>query len=298
MEIFLEIYFRLRALVIYQKMKVIVIGGSGYVGSNIAKHIDAEKVSYYSRSRNSELDGKGIDWIQGDILNAESVMTAVKDYDMIVDAAGIDTEADQKFFDVNVNGVKNIVAALNQYDTDQRLVYLSSINVHYGTTEFFRTKRTGEDNAALVKNHLNVRPSVVFGNGDRFTEKLFSLTASKVSKLPSGGFISPVHVEDLVRVIERAKDLRGAVDVCSREKITFADAINLAFERTGKGPRKVVTGKFGYSSSVESLKAAGPFTADEVDKYLLNFYRENSYLDRFVNSPVSFRDYISNYKLD
>lgn len=278
-------------------MKVIVIGGSGYVGSNIAKHITADKVSYYSRSKNEELDKAGIEWIQGDILDAEKVMQSVKDCDMVVDAAGIDTETDQKFFDVNVNGVKNIVSALNKYDTDQRLVYLSSINVHYGTTEFFRTKRTGEDNAALVKNHLNVRPSVVFGNGDRFTEKLFRLTDERISKLPSGGSISPVHVEDLVRVIERAKDLRGAVDVCSRDKITFAESINLAFEVAGKSPKKIVTGKFGYNSAVEALKNANVFTSEEVDKFLLNFYRENTYLDRFVKEPISFREYVRNYKL-
>ncbi len=276
-------------------MKVIVIGGSGYIGRNIAQHISADKVSYYSRSSSEELDKAGVEWIKGDILDAEKVMESVKDYDMVVDTAGIDTESEQKFFDVNVNGVKNIVAAINKYDTDQRLVYLSSINVHYGTTEFFRTKRTGEDNAALVKNHLNVRPSVIFGNNDKFTQKLFKLTEQRISKLPSGGAISPVHVEDLVKVIERAKDLRGAVDVCSRDKITFADAINLAFEKAGKGARKVVAGKFGYKGAVEGLKSGNVFTPEEVDKYLLNFYRENTYLDRFVKEPISFREYVKNY---
>ena len=276
-------------------MKVIVIGGSGYIGRNISQHITADKVAYYSRSHSEELDKAGVEWIKGDILDAEKVMESVKDYDMVVDAAGIDSELEQKFFDVNVNGVKNIVAALNKYDTDQRLVYLSSINVHYGTTEFFRTKRTGEDNASLVKNHLNVRPSVIFGNNDKFTQKLFKLTEHRISKLPSGGAISPVHVEDLVKVIERAKDLRGAVDVCSRDKITFASAINLAFEKAGKGARKVVDGKFGYKGAVEALKGANAFTPEEVDKYLLNFYRENTYLDRFVKEPISFREYIKNY---
>lgn len=276
-------------------MKVIVIGGSGYIGSNVALHITAEKVAYYSRSKSEGLEKAGVEWIQGDVLDADKVMESVKDYDMVVDAAGIDNEADQKFFDVHVNGAKNIVAALKKFDTDQRLVYLSSINVHYGTTEFFRTKRTGEDNAALIKNHLNVRPSVVFGNGDKFTEKLFKLTESGLGKLPGGGAISPVHVEDLVRVIERAKDIRGSVDVCSRDRISFAEAINLAMERTGKSPKRIVAGKFGYKSVVESLKNANAFTADEVDKYLLNFYRDNTYLDRFVKEPISYREYLKTY---
>ena len=276
-------------------MKVIVIGGSGYIGSNVARKISADKVAYYSRSNNDELDKAGVEWIKGDILDKDKVMSAIKDYDMIVDAAGIDSETDQKYFDVNVNGIKNIVEAVKKYDTDQRLVYLSSINVHYGSTEFFRTKRTGEDNAALVKNHLNVRPSIVFGNGDKFTRKVFKLASGNISKLPSGGAICPVHVEDLVKVIEGAKDLRGAVDICSRDKISFAETINLALEKMGKKPKKIVAGKFGYKGALQSVKNAGVFDSEEIDKLLLNFYRENTYLDRFVKEPQSFREYIKNY---
>ena len=276
-------------------MKVIVIGGSGYIGSNVARKISADKVAYYSRSNNDELDKAGVEWIKGDILDKDKVMSVIKDYDMIVDAAGIDSETDQKYFDVNVNGIKNIVEAVKKYDTDQRLVYLSSINVHYGSTEFFRTKRTGEDNAALVKNHLNVRPSVVFGNEDKFTGKVFKLASGNFSKLPAGGAICPVHVEDLVKVIEGAKDLRGAVDICSRDKISFAETINLALEKMGKKPKKIVAGKFGYKGALQSVKNAGVFDSEEIDKLLLNFYRENTYLDRFVKEPQSFREYIKNY---
>lgn len=277
-------------------MKVIVIGGSGYIGRNIAQLIDAEKVTYYSRNKSSELDNKGVEWIQGDVLDAEKIMESVKDYDMVVDAAGIDDETEQKFFDVHVNGVKNIVAALEKYDTNQRLVYLSTINTHYGATDYFRSKGIGEDNAAILKNHLNVRPSLVFGNGDRFTEKLFRLTEKKLSRLPSGGSLSPVHVEDLVRVIEGAKDLNGSVDVCSRGVLSFADAINLAYEKKGIGARSVVDGKGARNSAIEALNSADVFTADEIERYLMNYSRENTYLDRYVKEPLSFREYVKNYK--
>ncbi len=279
-------------------MKVIVIGGSGYIGRNIAQLIEAEKVVYYSRSKSSELEKKGFEWIQGDILDAEKVKEAVKDYDMVIDAAGIEDESKQKFFDVHVTGVKNIVAALEKYDTDQRLVYLSTINTHYGGTDYFRSKGIGEDNAAILKNHLNVRPSVVFGNGDKFTERIYQLTEKKLSKLPSGGSLSPVHIEDLVKVIERAKDINGSVDVCSRDQLTFAEAINLVYEKRGVGARGVAEGKGSRNSAINSLKAAGVFKDYEVDRYLMNYHRENNYLDRFVKEPLSYRDYVKNYNKD
>ena len=273
-------------------MKVLVIGGSGYVGSNVVRLITADKVTYFSRSKHPELAKLGFEWIQGDITDEEKVKSSVKDYDMIVDAAGAEFPADVAF-SVNVNGIKNIANALNKNDTGQRLVYLSAINVHYGTTDFFRTKRTGEDNAALVKNHLNVRPSLIFGNGDPFTEKLIKLVKeNNFGKLPSGGSLSPVHIADVVKVIEEAKDIRGSVDICSRDKVSFADLINMGLELTGKNKKGVITGRFGYKGAVQKLKDASVFTPEEVDKYLIDYYRENTYLDRFIKTPIKFGDYL------
>ncbi|MCL4480161.1 MAG: NAD-dependent epimerase/dehydratase family protein [Candidatus Thermoplasmatota archaeon] len=278
-------------------MKLIVIGGSGYVGSNLALHMNAEKVAYYSRHKNPVLEKNGIEWIEGSILDSEKVASAIKDYDTVVDAAGIYKEDEQRFFDVHVSGVKNLVNAINKYDTGQRLIYLSAINVHYGQTEFLRTKRTGEDNVALVKNHLNVRPSLLFGNGDMFTEKLFRLASSSISKLPGGGSISPVHVEDLAKVILGAKDIRGAVDVSSRDRISFADAVNIARKKLGKPELKTVDGKLGYSGSVEKIMETGIFQKYEIERFLTDLYRENTYLDRFVKEPASFRQYIENFNI-
>lgn len=273
-------------------MKVLVIGGSGYVGRNIVKLISADEVKYFSRNENQELKDGGFQWIKGDITVPEQVSEAVKNFDTVIDAAGVESPGDQAFA-VNVNGIKNIAAALNKNDTNQRLVYLSSINVHYGTTDFLRTKRTGEDNAALVKNHLNVRPSVIFGNGDLFTSKIRKITSdNSLGKLPSGGSLSPVHIEDVVKVIEAAKDLRGAVDISSRDKISLAGIINLSLELQNKKTRKVIEGKFGWKKAVENLKSLSVFTPDEVEKYLLDYYRENTYLDRFVKEPKSYREYL------
>lgn len=276
-------------------MKLLVIGGSGYIGSNIALNMESEKAAYYSRNMNPQLQSRGVEWIQGSVMDSEKVASAVKDYDMIVYAAGITHEGEQKFFDVHVNGVKNVVSALNRYDTNQRLIYLSAINVHYGQTDFLRTKRTGEDNAAMVKNHLNVRPSVAFGNGDRFTEKIFRLAGDSPAKLPEGGPISPIHVLDLIKVIESARDLRGAVDVCSRDKITLAEAVNIARKKLGKPEVKTVEGKLGYQGSIEKLKEKGIFDDFEMDRYLSNLYRENTYIDRFIKEPISFRKYLEEY---
>ncbi|MCL5989387.1 MAG: NAD(P)H-binding protein, partial [Candidatus Thermoplasmatota archaeon] len=145
-------------------MKVVVIGGSGYIGRNIAKYIQADSVAYYSRSENAELKSAGIQWIEGSITEADKLNGALNGADMIVVSVKTEKEDGSDLFDTFVNGIKNVVGIVKKNDTDQRLVFISSINVHYGASEFFRIRGLVEDNVSLVKNHLNVRPSIVFGN--------------------------------------------------------------------------------------------------------------------------------------
>ncbi|MEM0157886.1 MAG: NAD-dependent epimerase/dehydratase family protein [Thermoplasmataceae archaeon] len=278
-------------------MKAIIIGGSGYVGSNLAQLIHAEKVTYFSRNRNATLDSKGVEFIEGNIMDAEKLMQVLKDYDTVVDCVGQDYDAEQKLFDLHVNGVKNIVNALKKFDTDQRLIFFSSINVHYGTTEFFRTKRTGEDNVALLKNHLIIRPSFIYGGNDHLTADLKKVALSKLRNLPKGGSLSPVHISDLAFVIEAAKDIRGAIDVSSREKISFPEAVNELASALGTKQKRIVSGRFGYKSALRKFKESGLIHPDNIDRYLLNSYRENTYLDRFVKEPRKFSDYLASLKV-
>ncbi|MCW6168359.1 MAG: NAD(P)H-binding protein [Thermoplasmatales archaeon] len=278
-------------------MKVVIIGGSGYIGRNIAKYIQADSVTSYSRSENAELKSAGIQWIEGSITEADKLNSALNGADMIIVSVRTEKEDGSNLFDTFVNGIKNVVGIIKKNDTDQRLVFISSINVHYGASEFFRIRGLVEDNVSLVKNHLNVRPSIVFGNGDVFTENLFRLASTGISRLPIGGPLAPIHVKDLVTVIQSAKDTKGAIDANSNDKITFADAANLAFEKLGKRKRSIAEGKFWLKRSIASIENTNIFEKEEVHRLLLNYYREDTYLYRFVKNPISFSDYIKNYEI-
>ncbi len=278
-------------------MKVVVIGGSGYIGRNIAKNIQTDSVSYYSRSENPELKSAGIQWIEGSITESDKLSVALNGADMVVVSVRTEKDDGRDLFDTFVNGIKNVVGIIKKNDTDQRLVFISSINVHYGASEFFRIRGLVEDNVSLVKNHLNVRPSIIFGNGDIFTENLFKLASRGVSRLPAGGPLCPVHVKDLVTVIQSAKDTKGAIDVCSNEKITFADSVNMALERLGKQSRSITESKFWLKRSIASIENTNIFDHEEVPRLLLNYYREDTHLYRYVKNPTSFTDYIKNYEI-
>jgi len=271
-------------------VKAIVLG-SGYMGKNIALNINADSVAYYSRNEVPELKARNFNWIQGDILDADKVAAAVKDFDTIFYAVGTWKGEREKLFDAHVNGMKNVVAAVKKYDTNQRVINLSFINVHYGKLELYRIKGIEEDNAATIKNHLNVRLSPVYGEGDTFTSKLVNLASQNLPNLPDGGNVAPVHILDAIKVIEASEGTMGAIDLCSTEKLRFADMINLIRNIMGKGEKSVSESGFFVKRAISALAEKGVFDEEDIERYLMNYYRETTWLTRFVKEPHKFSDY-------
>lgn len=272
-------------------MKVIVFGGSGYIGSNIVSLINADEAAYYSRHKSDKLEKAGHKWFEGNILDEEKVAEAIKGYDMVINASGIWEENDQKHYDVTVDGTKNLVNAVKKNDTDQRLVFLSAINVHYGSFEYFRTRRIAEDNVDLVKNHLNVRLSIVYGRGDPLTDMLIKLSKEKV-KLPYGKSLAPVHVDDFVKVLENSDKINGAVYLNSYERISFSDMVNMIREKRGEKPLVIKTRPGGIQKAVESIESTGIMSAERVKMLLLDYYRETTQLNRWVKEPMTYSKYL------
>ena len=275
-------------------MKIIVFGGSGFIGSNFIKLFGAEENAYYSRHRSSELDSFGAKWIEGDILDEARVMDAVNGYDIIVAAAGTSDEKDESHFDVQVKGMKNIVKAIKKVDKDQKLIYFSHINLEKGKTEYFRVKRVAEGNVQLVKNHLIVRPSFVFGSEDHITGRILDLARQSMGKFPPDGDLSPVYVNDLMTVIKNSLETRGAINVSARKKLSFLDAINTA--RSALGHHQVKpAGRLSRKSSIRKASEKGIFTPEEIGMFLLDYYRDNTMLlERYVREPLSYVSFLEN----
>ena len=274
-------------------MKALFIGGSGYLGKELMQRMGYDEVSYLSRNK---MDGKNFskfNWIEGDITKIDNVQDIVKDFDEILYLAGSDSQKDEELFDLNVKGIKNVASAVKKLDKNQRLVYFSSINVHYGQNEYFRTKRTGEDNASLVKNHLIVRMSFAFGgNDDKFVKMIKDLLGKGVRSFPDGGSICPVHVEDLAKTLKLASSITGAIEANSREMINFVDCMNIVAQKENMPS---VTAKSGFFSRNlgEKISEGGFLDPLMLHRLTLNYYRETSSVLRFIKEPIKFENYVS-----
>lgn len=278
-------------------MKLIVLGGSGFVGSNILKQMDAEEKAYFSRNNSEDLDKLGIKYIKGDVREYEDVKNAIGDYDVIVHAIDVLVENEETHEDLSLKGVKNVVQAMQELRGNKKLIYFSAINADKGSTDYFRYKRIAEDNANLLKNSLIIRPSTMFGPGDKFTRMLIEVAKGKVPMLPKSGNMAPVHINDVITVLKNSMERSGTIDICSRERVTFADMFNIIRAKLGMQPVKEISSVI-FKPFIGSLQKRGLLTKEQFYMLQLDYYKENTSLFRYVKEPITYQDYINSTDID
>lgn len=111
---------------------VLVTGGGGFLGKAIVKKLVAanKKVVSFSRGFYPDLENMGVEQIQGDLCDEQSVSQAVKGMDSVFHVAakpGIWGSYDS-FFQANVIGTQNVIVACQQHGIKQ-LIYTSSPSV-------------------------------------------------------------------------------------------------------------------------------------------------------------------------
>ncbi len=171
-------------------MKVLVTGGTGFLGKNVARRLAAAGHSLRLLARaGSKLEGLPTDAeiVRGDVADAESLRLAAAGCDAIVHMAAMVKmwTTDRSQFDrVNVDGLRNVLDAADA--ARARVVYTSSFMalgpagpapgdeslVHPGSprNDYERTKAAADvvarAAAAAGRDIVILYPGVVYGPGD------------------------------------------------------------------------------------------------------------------------------------
>ena len=113
-------------------MKIAITGATGHVGINLVKRLIYEghslKVLVYKEVE--ILDSLNIEQVSGSLLDIESLEKLCKDADVVYHLAAlisIGADTDQKVFDINVTGTKNIVNAARNAGV-KKFIHFSSIH--------------------------------------------------------------------------------------------------------------------------------------------------------------------------
>ena len=171
----------MRPAAIIRAMRVLVTGGTGYLGSAIVRAVAArghEPVVFARRASESRLPGRAID---GDVRDRAAVLAAARDCDAICHSAALVSvwRRDAREFDaVNVGGLEHVLAAARTLGTS-RIVYTSSFLARppagratpIRANDYQRTKVIADEVAARARDAgapiVRLYPGVIFGPGVR-----------------------------------------------------------------------------------------------------------------------------------
>jgi NADH dehydrogenase len=235
--------------------RVFVTGGTGFVGRSVIQALRAHgHVARCLVRRGSEGDLKGleaIERVEGDVLARGSLPDAMSGCDAIIHLVGIIRERPARgvtFQALHVEATENVIGAAVDAGV-RRLLHMSALGTHaQARSRYYQTKWQAEE--AVRRSDLDwtiIRPSIIYGPGDRFV----SLLARLVRRLPvvpvigSGeARLQPVSVhvvaEGFVRGLDQARSIGQTYDVGGPEALTFnqlLDAIALAVR--GRPARKL-----------------------------------------------------------
>jgi uncharacterized protein YbjT (DUF2867 family) len=194
--------------------RVVVLGGSGFVGSHLATALSAAswRIFVVTRSRARArhlLLLPTVEVIQGDPYDGAAMANLFRGADAVINLIGIVNERPPRltFERVHVELVRNVVAACRTANVT-RLLHMSALNAdRSGPSRYLRTK--GEAEEIVMASGLAwtiFRPSIIFGCEDSFLNmfaKLMRHLPVIALAAPNARF-QPVHVADVVRCFVQA----------------------------------------------------------------------------------------------
>jgi uncharacterized protein YbjT (DUF2867 family) len=197
---------------------VTVFGGSGFVGRNVVRALAKRDYRIRVAVRRPELAGHlqplgkvgQIHAVQANLRYPASIEAAMRDSHAAINLVGILAESGAQTFDaVQAAGAGAVARAAAAVGA--RMVHVSAIGADENSlSRYGRSKAAGEKAVlSAVPTATIMRPSVVFGPEDQFTNRFASLaTISPLLPLIGGGLtrLQPVYVGDVATAVADAVD--------------------------------------------------------------------------------------------
>lgn len=266
-----------------QDTLVTVFGGSGFLGRSVVRALAKRGYRIRVAVRRPELAGHlqpigrvgQIHAIQANLRYPASVAAAMRDSHVAINLVGILTEGGaQKFDAVQAKGAETVAQAAAA--ADARMVHVSAIGADENSPSLYGRSKAAGEKAVLsaVPSATILRPSVVFGPEDQFTNRFAALAkVSPMLPLIGGGLtkLQPVYVGDVATAVADAVDGKakaGATyELGGPEVLTMREVLEYILATTDR-ERMLISLPFGLAKFMALFLqfAPGPLklTRDQV----------------------------------
>ena len=232
-------------------MRILITGGTGFIGLAAARALRGEGHDVRLLSSRQSQDKEGFPVVRGDVRDPVSLSAAAEGVEAAVIAhqfPGFPIErpaVHDTFREVDAEGTRNVVQALQAHGRPRRVVYLSgaavreaSAGLHPGIDAKLDAERSVRESGIAW---TVLRASIVYGPGDHYFSRLAQMIESGpvVPVFGDGRALAePVHVEDLARAIAAAvADPRAenrTLDACGPNALSANATLDLLMRVLGR----------------------------------------------------------------
>ncbi len=240
-------------------MKILVLGGSGFVGGHLARRLSRDghtmtvATRYAAGCRHLEVV-PGVRIRQFNPYDADELARHLQEHDAAINLVGILNErifaGGRGFRRAHVELVETLINACIETGT-RRLIHMSALNAGQGESQYLKTRGEAENMITDVarRGQLDttiMRPSTIFGPDDSFLNRfatLLKISPALPLARPRARF-APVYVGDVTdafaRVLERKESFGKAHELCGSEQWALIDLVR--WLRDQLGLRRAVIG--------------------------------------------------------
>ena len=196
---------------------VAVTGATGFVGSHVIRRLTADGHRVRILARRMPITAltpdKPLEVVLGDLDDLPALHRLVGGVDAVIHVAGIiKARRAAEFTRVNVDGTRNVAAALAEVSPDLRIIHVSSLAAREpGLSPYCASKRGGEEALKSLPNPARLtilRPPAVYGPGDAEIFPMFKAASLGFCTYPAAprSRVSLIHGVDLAAAIVAALD--------------------------------------------------------------------------------------------
>ncbi len=286
--------------------RIFITGGTGFVGSHIINALyesgyeTVALVRSIEKARKKNIDKKA-ELVEGDILDTSSLKIGMKDCEAVIHLVGIIREIKGATFEkIHYIGTKNVVEAAKSVGIE-RFLHMSALGTRKNArSRYHKTKYMAEEYVrASGLKYTIFRPSVIFGEGDEFINKLISLTKLPIIPIIPSGRLMPIYVKNVaeafVKSLENEKSFYKTYELCGTCFYTIEEIIDLILKIKGAKRLKM---RIPYSLVKILAKFLEKFPNQPLntDQVVMlsenNICRDNEFIHDLKIDLVSLSDYL------
>lgn len=292
--------------------KIIVLGGSGYVGYHVISRLARDKNNHiiaFSRSKNVQEDTRQFSFVKFKTYpqTDADILYHIHDADVIINLVGTMDGNRKRATKAHVDLVKRY-AELAKQTSIKHFIHMSALGVsEKGGSVYFDTKWQGE---VALKEALNnscikvsiLRPSFMFGQRAPSLDGLVRLIDKFPMFMVPGAFtqFQPIYVGDVTRAIEQImctqSEMQATYTLVGPERMTFLEMIRdvLRYSHLCRKKAIAMPKPFAFLLALTTgWIPKAPFTMNQYNCLKIDSVSDTNNLEQLSISPQSFQSVMS-----